>query len=257
MKTPIYDLVIGNVPGARDVSISQAEEQTTQAVKPRSQTKNTKGLTPLTSPLIDSETGDVAKSEDETLHQVVKSAFSNKIDDSIPPEDSVTVEKTIGEVATSTATEANEIRDGSVQPKPEPKDQNSENQWSPLDPGGKKQYDRNFLLKLQYEPSSMIRPVNLPVLPDIILNETTHVKTNNMVPKHHNMELGRSSLASPPDFTPWFVRFPPNGGHRMQQGTCPTTVSVSDKCTPRMRWHWRRLFERRPPREGGRRSIVA
>ena len=41
MKNPIYDLVIGNVPGARDVSISQSEERTIQAVKPRSQTKNT------------------------------------------------------------------------------------------------------------------------------------------------------------------------------------------------------------------------
>jgi len=40
-----------------------------------------------------------------------------------------------------------------------------------LNPEGKKQYDRNFMLKLQYEPSSMTRPANLPALPDIILNE--------------------------------------------------------------------------------------
>jgi len=44
-------------------------------------------------------------------------------------------------------------------------------QWSPLNPEGKKQYDRNFMLKLQFEPSSIIRPANLPALPDIILNE--------------------------------------------------------------------------------------
>jgi len=50
MKNPIYDLVIGNVPGAQDVSIPQPIEQTTQAVKTRSQTKNTRGLTPLITP---------------------------------------------------------------------------------------------------------------------------------------------------------------------------------------------------------------
>ena len=44
-------------------------------------------------------------------------------------------------------------------------------QWSPLNPEGKKQYDRNFMLKLQYEPSSMTRPANLPVFLDIILDE--------------------------------------------------------------------------------------
>jgi len=32
MENPIYDLVIGNVPGARDVSITPPVEQTTQAV---------------------------------------------------------------------------------------------------------------------------------------------------------------------------------------------------------------------------------
>ena len=44
-------------------------------------------------------------------------------------------------------------------------------QWSPLNPEGKKQYDRNFMLQLQYVPSSVTRPANLPALPDIILTE--------------------------------------------------------------------------------------
>ena len=226
MKNPIYDLVIGNVPGARDVSISQPEERAIQAVKPRSQMKNTKGLTPLTSPLIDSETGDVTKSEDEVLQRVGKLATHDKIDDSIPPDDRDAVEMTIDEVATSTAVKADEVSDESVQQKP--KHQYSENQWSPLNPGGKKQYDRNFLLKLQYEPSSMTRPVNLPTLPDILLNETTHGQTNDMVPRHHNMELGRSSVAIPPDFLPHFIKFPPKSDRRMQQSTYSTAVSVSD-----------------------------
>ena len=118
---------------------------------------------------------------------------------------------TIDEVITSTAAEVNEIKGKTVQPKLEPNNQYSGNQWAPLNLGGKKQYDRNFLLKLQYEPMSMIRPVNLPALPDIILNESTPGQTNDKVLRHHSMELDRSSVASPPDFLPWFVKFAPNG----------------------------------------------
>ena len=198
MDNPMFDLVIGNVPGVRDVFIPQPVEQTTRGVQTESQEKATKDLSPILTPLSDLETGDVAKSEDEVLQQVGKLATNDKINDSIPPDDSVAVEITIDEAVTSTVVEEDEVRDESVQPKPEPKYQHSENQWSPLNPGGKKQYDRNFLLKLQYEPSCMTRPVNLPTLPDILLNETSHGQTNDMVPRHHNMELGRSSVAIPP-----------------------------------------------------------
>ena len=50
----------------------------------------------------------------------MKWASSDRIDDSISPDDSVAVEMTIDEVATSTAAEVDEIRGESVQPKPEP-----------------------------------------------------------------------------------------------------------------------------------------
>jgi len=83
-------------------------------------------LTPLLTPLIDSGTEDVAKSEDEILHQVVKWASSDRIDDSISPDDSVAIEMTIDGVATSAAAEVDKIRGKSVQPKPEPKYQYSE-----------------------------------------------------------------------------------------------------------------------------------
>ena len=54
MKNPLYDLVIGNVPGAQDVFISLPVEQTTQAVQTTCQGKKvTKGLTPLITALID------------------------------------------------------------------------------------------------------------------------------------------------------------------------------------------------------------
>ena len=124
---------------------------------------------------------------------------------------------TSNEGTTSTAGEVNENRRESSQSKPESRYQYSGNQWSPLNPGSKKQYDRNFLLKLQYEPTSMIRPVNLPVLPDIILNESTPGQTNDKVLRHHSMKLDRSSVASPPDFLPWFVKFAPNGDRCTQE----------------------------------------
>jgi len=211
MENPICDLVIGNVPGARDVSISPPVEQTTQAVQTESQGKPTRDSTPILTPLSDSGTEGVAKPENETSHPVVKWASGDRIDDSSSPDDSVAVEMTSDEVTTSTAAEVDENRGESVQLKPEPRYQYSGNQWSPLNPGDKKQYDRSFLLKLQYEPMSMIRPVNLPALSDIILSEIIHGQTNDKVLRPHSRELGRSSVASPLDFLPWFVKFVPNG----------------------------------------------
>ena len=81
----------------------------------------------------------------------MKCASSEGIDDSSSPDDSVTVEMTSDEVTTSTAAEVDENRGESVQLKPESGYQYSGNQWSPLNPGGKKQYDRKLLLKLQYD----------------------------------------------------------------------------------------------------------
>jgi len=98
MENPMFDLVIGNVPGVRDVFIPQPVERTTRAVQTESQEKANKDLTPLLTPLIDSETEDVAKSEDEVLQRVGKLATHDKIDDSIPPNDSIVVQMKIEEV---------------------------------------------------------------------------------------------------------------------------------------------------------------
>ena len=90
-----------------------------------------------------------------TSHPVVKCASSESIDASSSPDDSVAVELTSDGATTSTAGEVNEIISEPMQPKPESSYQSSGNQCSPLNPGDKKQYDRNFLMKLQYEPMSM------------------------------------------------------------------------------------------------------
>ncbi len=39
-----------------------------------------------------------------------------------------------------------------------------DDQWSPVNPSGKKTYDRNFLLELQNNPVSMKKPEGLPSL---------------------------------------------------------------------------------------------
>ena len=49
----------------------------------------------------------------------------------------------------------------------------STDQWSPLNPEGKKQYDRDFLLSLQDQCSSRTKPDNLPDLPDVILDKVS------------------------------------------------------------------------------------
>jgi hypothetical protein len=42
-------------------------------------------------------------------------------------------------------------------------------QWSPMNPAGKKQYDREFLLKLQAAPDSRKAP-HMPDMPDIFVD---------------------------------------------------------------------------------------
>ena len=66
----MFDLVIGNVSGVRDVFMHLPVKRTTRAVQTESQERDTKDLTPILTPLMDSGTEGVAKFEDETLHQV-------------------------------------------------------------------------------------------------------------------------------------------------------------------------------------------
>lgn len=52
--------------------------------------------------------------------------------------------------------------------------QYSPNQWSPKNTSGKKEYDRDFLMKLQDDPRSRIKPPNLPDL-DVVLKDCSRV----------------------------------------------------------------------------------
>ena len=65
-----------------------------------------------------------------------------------------------------------------------------EDQWSHLNPYGKKQYDREFLICLQRDPLSLTKPNNLPAM------EIVKDKPNQM---------GKPQMGSRIDFTPGFV----------------------------------------------------
>ena len=51
-----------------------------------------------------------------------------------------------------------------------------DDQWSPVNPSGKKAYDRNFLLELQNNPASMKKPDGLPSL-EVVRDKVIGVKT--------------------------------------------------------------------------------
>jgi translation initiation factor 4G len=46
-------------------------------------------------------------------------------------------------------------------------------QWSPLNPEGKKKYERDFLMELQNDPQSKKKPENLPDL-EVVLKDNTN-----------------------------------------------------------------------------------
>ena len=46
-------------------------------------------------------------------------------------------------------------------------------QWSPVNPEGKKHYARGFLLQLQYTNESLDKPAGLPELPEVILDKVS------------------------------------------------------------------------------------
>lgn len=91
----------------------------------------------------------------------------------------------------------------------------SEDQWSPLNPEGKKQYDRDFMMQLQFADFSVQKPSNLPSLPDIILNEPPG--SRNEASKNRSLELGRMGMVMAPDFTPGYVKSSPSGSRRPVQ----------------------------------------
>uniref|UniRef100_A0A669QM30 Eukaryotic translation initiation factor 4 gamma 3 n=1 Tax=Phasianus colchicus TaxID=9054 RepID=A0A669QM30_PHACC len=83
-------------------------------------------------------------------------------------------------------------------------------QWKPLDPDGKKQYDREFLLDFQFMPACIQKPEGLPPISDVVLDKVNQ-------PKLPLRTLDPRILPRGPDFTPAFADFgrQPSGGRNL------------------------------------------
>ncbi|XP_041479661.1 eukaryotic translation initiation factor 4 gamma 1-like isoform X3 [Lytechinus variegatus] len=143
--------------------------------------------------------------------------------------------------------------------KPNPKDNKMqlkyayrEDQWSPNNPEGKKQYDRDFLL--QFQKGCTDKPDGLPNIPDIVLDKAV------VMPLNLNQQQGGNQKSS--DFMPHFMKSPrvqgkqpnyPTGQGRRssreplkviqrQKDTAETKLSTSDKA-------WKPGHKRAPEEE--------
>lgn len=85
-----------------------------------------------------------------------------------------------------------------MEEKPKLKYNYKEDQWSPINMEGKKQYDREFLLQLQKDPKSLIKPADLPVME--IIRDKANVDNRN------KLGGGPGSMSGPKDWTPGFVK---------------------------------------------------
>ncbi|XP_071431821.1 eukaryotic translation initiation factor 4 gamma 3 isoform X7 [Pithys albifrons albifrons] len=88
-------------------------------------------------------------------------------------------------------------------------------QWKPLDPEGKKQYDREFLLDIQFLPACVQRPEGLPPISDVVLDKVNQ-------PKLPLRTLDPRILPRGPDFTPAFADFGRQapGGRNVSGSAC-------------------------------------
>uniref|UniRef100_A0A8C3NJZ5 Uncharacterized protein n=1 Tax=Geospiza parvula TaxID=87175 RepID=A0A8C3NJZ5_GEOPR len=81
-------------------------------------------------------------------------------------------------------------------------------QWKPLDPEGKKQYDREFLLDIQFMPACIQKPEGLPPISDVVLDKVRGEPIKQVSqPKLPLRTLDPRILPRGPDFTPAFADF--------------------------------------------------
>ncbi|XP_062449444.1 eukaryotic translation initiation factor 4 gamma 3 isoform X11 [Rhea pennata] len=96
-------------------------------------------------------------------------------------------------------------------------------QWKPLDPEGKKQYDREFLLDFQFMPACIQKPEGLPPISDVVLDKVRGepIKQVNQ-PKLPLRTLDPRILPRGPDFTPAFADFgrQTSGGRSVSGSAC-------------------------------------
>uniref|UniRef100_A0A8D0DGP5 Eukaryotic translation initiation factor 4 gamma 1 n=1 Tax=Sander lucioperca TaxID=283035 RepID=A0A8D0DGP5_SANLU len=107
-------------------------------------------------------------------------------------------------------------------------------QWKPIDPEKKKQYDREFLLGFQFISASMNKPEGLPAISDVVLDKANKTPLRQLDPSRlTGMNCG-------PDFTPSFANLgrpgmgggsrgpPPGMGMGVEPRKIITTMSLGD-----------------------------
>uniref|UniRef100_T1J0U7 W2 domain-containing protein n=1 Tax=Strigamia maritima TaxID=126957 RepID=T1J0U7_STRMM len=85
-----------------------------------------------------------------------------------------------------------------------PKYNYKEDQWSPLNPEGKRQYDRSFLLRMQSQPMSLRKPEGLPDLE--VIKDSVTVWSNKQKPFERPASLAGFQRPHIPDFIPGYVK---------------------------------------------------
>uniref|UniRef100_A0A8C5B082 Eukaryotic translation initiation factor 4 gamma 1 n=1 Tax=Gadus morhua TaxID=8049 RepID=A0A8C5B082_GADMO len=98
-----------------------------------------------------------------------------------------------------------------VVPKTEPAEQKyqyKEENWKPINPEDKKQYDRDFLLGCQFITASMHKPEGLPLINEVILDKVANATPMRPADPARVMNVG-------PDFTPSYLG---NLGSRQSTG---------------------------------------
>ncbi|XP_056363972.1 eukaryotic translation initiation factor 4 gamma 3 isoform X3 [Oenanthe melanoleuca] len=159
--------------------------------------------------------GPQAEREPSELPQAVKGVEENGEQEAEPVRNGAeSVSEGEGADATSGCTES--LGEGpTFQYKPE--------QWKPLDPEGKKQYDREFLLDIQFMPACIQKPEGLPPISDVVLDKVRGepIKQVNQ-PKLPLRTLDPRILPRGPDFTPAFADFGRQapGGRNVSGSAC-------------------------------------
>jgi len=100
-----------------------------------------------------------------------------------------------------------------------------DDQWSPINPDGKRQYDRSFLLELQNNPLSLKKPEALPNL-EVVRDGVVQRKASFEPSSRGSMSGIKNMGGGNNDFTPGYVRSstgnkgggPKQGGRNSQQG---------------------------------------
>ncbi|XP_078615200.1 eukaryotic translation initiation factor 4 gamma 3-like isoform X2 [Branchiostoma floridae x Branchiostoma japonicum] len=92
-----------------------------------------------------------------------------------------------------------------------------EDQWSPLNPEGKKQYDRSFLL--QFQPECIDKPDGLPKIVDVVLDKPLIITPQQMQGRPQDFRgMGGFNKGGPPgipDLMPSYMKSPGGGHGRM------------------------------------------